>query len=64
MAEKDMEIARLQAGKAVLLQALAQKARDGEQEWAQRWLKRMDQAMLDVKPEDLVTIHVPEVTGR
>lgn len=48
-----MERERCHAAKAVLIQALAQKAQQGEQEWAQRVLAAADGAALSVRREDL-----------
>lgn len=56
--EHDMERARWQAWKSVILQELAKQARNGKQEWASQLLKRADEASLKVNPKDLTRIKV------
>ena len=51
-----LERAREQAGRAVLMQALATMSRDGMRDSAVDIMSRMDEAMLSVKLEDLVTV--------
>lgn len=52
--EKDMKIARLQAAKSVLMQALAYMARDPNYtEIAKDYLRKADEAYCDVHPDDL-----------
>ena len=58
VSEWDMERARFAAWKSTITQALAQKAREGEQEWASAVLKRADAAALNVRAEDLTVARV------
>ena len=59
VADADMERARHRAWKAVIVQFLAMKARNGEESdrivW---WLAKADEAARAVRPEDLVVAHV------
>jgi len=47
---------------AVLTSVLAKLARDGQQEYAQKMLKKSDEAWMNVKQEDLVVAHVQSIT--
>jgi ATP-dependent DNA ligase len=55
--------ARLTARNAVLMQAIAAKARKGEQEWAVSVMERADRAALAVRREDLVVAGVQGEIG-
>ena len=57
-ADAAMDRGRSDAKIAVLTSVLAKLAREGQQEYAQKMLKKSDKAWMDVKPEHLVVAHV------
>lgn len=57
-AELRLSKARVEAAKSVLVQGLANAARNGRKMWAKHWLKAADQAARDVRPEDLVRVQL------
>lgn len=56
--ERLMRAARAEASRAVLMQAMVDRARMGYGEWARQWIGKADSAAKDVRREDLVVATV------